>query len=95
MNAQIQNISTDVVSQFTRAKKAEQAVDQLSLDGFEVISINLNGRAPVIWVTNSERCKALQGVQVGCTPVPGGKLRVFCAPYGHYQVRWQDVVDHE
>ncbi len=92
MNTQIQNISPNVVAQFTRAKKAEWAVDKLSLAGFEVIAVNLNNRAPVIWVSDSALCDSLHGVQVGRTPVPGGKLRVFFAMYGHCQVRWQVVV---
>ncbi len=91
MNATIQNIHPNVVGKFTLYKKAEQAAEQLSHDGFEVIAVNLSTKKPVIWIANSVLCKKLKGTSAACKKTARGKLQVFAAPYQGCQVQWQVV----
>ncbi len=93
MNACIQNIHSDVVSKFTRCKNAELAAEHLSDQGFEVISVELHRRTPVVWIANSMNCKTLPGAMIGRMQTERGRLCVYAAALYECQVRWM-VVGH-
>lgn len=67
---------------------ARRAVGKLAARGFTVLSFQVEGRNPVIWIQQAPLCRELRGASKVRRSTPSGAEQIMAAPFEGCQVQW-------